>query len=211
MAPPPRRWLQFRLRSLLFLELIAAGLLALWNFAGEPYRRQRAAIAALTKAKARFQSEAVGPAWLGTLTRGELFVDVVRVDHRFTPVDSALANELGMLQGLRELTLVNANLQDSQLAPLRRLKTLKVLNLEGNPLTDASVAQLIELKALKELGLQNTAITDDALKHVAGMRALRTLHLDGTRVTDAGIKLLPRQIEILTLNQTAVTEGMLET
>lgn len=206
---PRRRWFQFRLRTLLAAVVVCSAALALWNIYVEPYRRQQRTIARILKIKGSLATEAVGPAWLGKLTGGGFFADIINVDLSGIPVDAGLAAELVGLRGLRELNLIGSRITDQAMPAIGRLDRLTSLSLGENSISDAGLAHLAGLTQLSTLGLNQTQITDRGLQHLAAMTRLRVLELDGTAVSDAGIRhLLPlRSLRALSLRGTQVTDA----
>lgn len=90
---------------------------------------------------------------------------------------------------LCRLSLLNCNVSDGGLAPLKNLSELKTLRIyqgEGG-LTDACVPSIAECTQIEELSMFGTDITDSSLCHFALMPCLRNLDLSYTNCTDDAI------------------------
>ena len=77
---PPRRWFQFRLRTLLLVTLACAPLFGWCANQRSKYRRQQVAIAELVGRQLKVTIEPVGPAWLRDLVGEKLLVRVDGVE-----------------------------------------------------------------------------------------------------------------------------------
>src|SRR5688572_2765846 len=145
--PKPRRWFQFRLRTLLLLVTLIAALLGwrmyVWRAEQEV---QRQAMAEL-KAQGAMTSVTFGSHAEAIVLQGRKADNVVLLDNpRLTDDD---------LQGLenarltRGLTIVGSRITDKGLVHLKNLRQLELLDLKKNPqITDAGLVHLEELQNL---------------------------------------------------------------
>jgi hypothetical protein len=98
---PKRRWLQFRLRTLLLMTAACAVVLSLWTAYVAPYRARQRAIAALTELGARVTTETGGPGWVRKLVGEGYFVHGVAVSLNGGRVTDAQMQPLKSLRGIR--------------------------------------------------------------------------------------------------------------
>ena len=140
-----RRWLRFRLRTLLgAVTVVSAGLALL-----VPSARQRRTVGWLREIRAEVvYSKASSPAWLQDVLGIDVTRDVVRVVHRDDP------------PGAR--TDRAASLGDDDMPRLATLEALTDLQLHGDKITDASLPHLARLKRLQTLYLYDTQVTGAA-------------------------------------------------
>ena len=162
------RFLQFRLRTLMFFMLACSFSLGLWTVYVQPFRSQKLALDELTGSGCVVRVQpADGPAWqrwLVTTILGEsAFADAVLVD----------------FQG--------ADADENTLSSLRYLPRLQHLLADHVPITDAVIASLGACTELRELSLRYNSIGDEALVVIARMPALEKLYLTGTQVSDQGL------------------------
>ena len=68
---------------------------------------------------------------------------------------------------VRGLLCSNSQVQDADLAELKKLRKINTIALAGRPITDKGLKHLAEVKTLVIIGLENTKVTD------AGIKALR--------------------------------------
>lgn len=87
-----------------------------------------------------------------------------------------------------DLSVEDAGLSDSDIAPIGRLTALTHLRLDDNELTDQSFQVLSSLTKLVELNLYNNRrISDAGVQMLAGMKSLRRVYLFQTGLTKDGI------------------------
>ncbi|MCE9545655.1 MAG: hypothetical protein K8T25_09070 [Planctomycetia bacterium] len=124
---PQRRWLQFRMRTLLIGTAIIAAVLGWWSYKA---RQQREAVAALRKVSARVDYDA-SLLWTGGLENPPQWpqwcLDTVGMDY--------LAHVTGV-------EVVLTKVANSDLARLQNLTTLEEIRIYDAYYTAAEVAQL---------------------------------------------------------------------
>jgi Leucine-rich repeat (LRR) protein len=190
---PWRRYLRFSVRGLIILVLvIGAGL----GWIVREAQVQRDAVAAINKAGGSVEYDWMGipagkpwaPSWLVDLIGVDFFghVTIVNLTRLWGPRETVLV-EVGRLNQLQALSLLDASGSDSGQVHLKGLTTLTVLILSGNRVTDEGLALLKGLTDLSSLGLNDTQVTDAGLVHLKGLTNLCFLELDHTQITDAGL------------------------
>jgi hypothetical protein len=212
-----RRWLQYRLRSLLVLMFLV-GIAMTWLVSIKTRAdRQAAIVATILKHGAvgyDYERDASdmpvhppkipGPAWLRKLLGDDFFVNVVAIDTG----NDAVLEDLRELPYLRVLHLNDSTaITDKSLDRLRQLDQLEQLVVARTSLTDSGLASLEGLHKLRALDLRETQTTDAGLEHLRGLMELRELCLYRTKITDVGLEHLKElsQLESLNLGETMVT------
>ena len=202
-----RRWLQFRLRTLLLFVVVIAFATNWLVGAKKRADRQKQAVDTiigsggwvnydyqLTDPNLPFNhprawnvnAEMPGPAWL----RSRLGDDWFRRPIWVTATTDMSANQVGDLPDILELTISHGPITDAGLARLGGLRNLRDLNVSGTWITDAGLDNIRDLKALHDLNLSDTKITDEGLRKLAGLTNLERLGLINTQATGAGLKWL---------------------
>jgi hypothetical protein len=214
---PKRTWLQFSLKSLMVLVVIAAMPCGLLKWKMVRKERERAAIAEIGRADGMVgydwqragKKEPNGAAWFRKLLGDGFFSTAVSVNFYKTEVtDDSLAN-LEPLVDLDDLHYKGSRLiSDVGLDHLKNLIRLKNLNLGGAKVTDAGLVHLRRLTNLQDLDLANTKVADAGLLPLKGLTQLRNLNLAGTHVTDAGLVHIKGNAKMRQLNiaNTGVTD-----
>ena len=175
---PRRRWLQYSLRSLSILFVLAAIGMAWLATVKKSAERQKLAVEAIVKGGGSVgydyqfrtfpsgtsyidNATPPGPAWLRRLLGDDFFTNVVEAGIVTRP-------------GLDQLT---------QLPKIQRLE------LEGLAVVDSTLDQLKDLNRLDGLCLKNTSITDKGMEKLAELTQIKSLELYGNvNVTDDGLK-----------------------
>jgi len=152
-----RRWLRFRLRSLLVLITLVATILGLHHTYVRPYHDQQQAADALTAKGAALTWESAEPAWLANILRWVV------------PEDK--------LRDCVKLDAEHVGLEDADMLHVRHLRRLKRLYLARNPVTNAGLEHLSGLEYLQRLSLWGTKITNEGLRHVGQLPELRVLDI----------------------------------
>src|SRR5207244_1338435 len=152
-----RRWCQYRLRTLLGLVTLAAGLLVAWRVCTEPYERQWQAMKRIEQLGGHYRTEKA-PSRLDCVTETSF-------------------------QNITWVNFYDCELSDEALRCLRPITTLQGLILWGTKLNDAGLVHLSGLNQLTWLGLGDTQVTDVGLLHVAVLQNLENLKLSRTRVS----------------------------
>ncbi|MFO0916046.1 MAG: hypothetical protein U0795_24020 [Pirellulales bacterium] len=94
---------------------------------------------------------------------------------------------LAGLNGLIELRLDRAPIDDSGAAIVSRMSALQRVNLAAGQFSDAGLASLAELPRLELLRFHSPRITDAGMKPLSGAKSLRFLHLIDVPISDAGL------------------------
>jgi hypothetical protein len=222
-----RRFLQFRLKTLLVFMLVT-GAACGW-FAAKLQRkwRERAAVADIEKVGGRIVYDwqldasindftAPGPAWLRRRLGDDCFSNVVSVtiDGWGTPAGDEVTGEwLRRLEPFTELTqatFIGTHVTDDGLRYVAKCRKIVQLSLTDETVTDAGLAYLRDLPAIKELDLSSASgVTDAGLIDIARLKGLEQLVLDGTSVTGNGIvhlQALPK-LKLLYLRNTPMTDA----
>ena len=158
--PHPHRWLQFRLRSLLAVMLLAATgagitahFLARWDFE----RRQGEALALL--------SGRVGSPI--TLDMTELKIPGA--------IEDVELRHVAFLPRLRRLSIEGSTLSDKGLRYLTLLPELRELEIQDSTLSESGLAQIGELNHLERLNLLGTSVSREGLRSICRMEQLKSL------------------------------------
>jgi hypothetical protein len=90
-----------------------------------------------------------------------------------------------------EVSLENAAIDDTALAPLHSFPKLRVLSLANTRVTDQGLRDVATLSSLERLDLSGAqGVTDVGLGHLSALPKLQSLRLVGTPVTDDGVQKL---------------------
>jgi len=221
-----RRWLQYRLRTLLALVLLASIGMSWFMVRRQVVEKQIEAVNAIREAggkvfyfQGRFNAdgdEFVGealpkPAWLQALM-GKARVFQVRLNDTATRITDAELQHVKELTSLNHLFLENTFVTDAGLKHIEGMTELEVLLLDNTPITDAGLKHIHDLPRLRFLSLDNTKITGVGLRHMKGLLNLQDLSLDGTKVTDAALPYLEAMPNLrdVSLEGTHVTDAGLQ-
>lgn len=209
-TPPPvppkrkRRGLQYSVRSLLVLMLLAAGMLGWLRHHFNRIAEEQAAVAAIQElggSVSRSQTgeeldqsgkvvqRPAGPQWLRNLFGDGLFDNIDSIAYR-GPHCLEVLGHLDNVRGLRRLSLTGTSVSDESLAHLTRFTNLRGLGLDSASITDAGLGQLEALGNLEELRLRNTAISDQCVESLLKLRRLESLDVSGTHLTEEGMRRL---------------------
>ncbi len=101
--------------------------------------------------------------------------------------DADWANLAKLRLQVRDLSLRNGQVNDTELSFLAEFDNLVRLRLDQNPITDAGLPALGNLKNLKVLNLAGAKVTDAGLQTLARMPSLKRVFIWGNAVTPAGI------------------------
>jgi hypothetical protein len=225
---PIRRWVRFRLRTLLILTAAVAVLLSVLTVQTKTQRLARE----IHSLHGEFYIEHRGPdwarKWFGRELEGDFFFERIGPFDRLSYVELGLCGgatsppptkvrdewlkNLAGLHMLKELGLSGTRVTDEGVGHLTDLPNLRVLRIAYTPITDVSVAQISTFSQLEELHLEHTRTTDAGVAYLSMLRKLKTLRLEGTPITDRAAIYLRRMksLEYLDLRQTAVSEGCVE-
>ena len=152
------------------------------------------------------------------VTRGHLDVlvnkcpNIERISLSSAVITPDLFQSLPKLKLLRDLSIIQIELDDAALEPLRGLP-LTELGIANNSVTDAGMEVVGTIQSLTYLNVAELDITDAGLRHLEGLSNLTGLRLGYTKVSDAGLKSIGQLTELtsINLNHTQITDaGFLE-
>jgi hypothetical protein len=89
-----------------------------------------------------------------------------------TPIDDAMAAEIGKMEGLQHLNIRQSRLTEAGVVSLGRLRNLTNLTLPAPPATPAALAALKKLKALKDMTVGKTMPAEDLAKLRAALKTV---------------------------------------
>lgn len=234
----PRRWFQFRLRTLLVLMLLVCIGMGWLGVKMQKVRKQRAAIEAIERlggsvhwSSTDVPEESAGQVWLRKLLGDDFFAypeDVeinndaameyptelthVTILQVFgSDITDAGLNHLQCLPQLEELWFADTRVTGNGLRHLKGLAQLNTLVFSGTPVTDAGLEHIKGLTQLESLDLKDTQVTDAGLANLRQLTDIEILCLKGTRITDAGFVHLRglKRLTHLFLDGTQVTDAAL--
>ena len=119
---------------------------------------------------------------------------------------------LPKLKLLRELSILQIELDDAALAPLRGLP-LTELGIANNSVTDTGMEVVGTMQSLTYLNVAELDLTDAGMRHLEGLSNLTGLRMGYTKVSDAGLKSIGQLTNLtsINLNHTQITDaGFLE-
>ncbi len=216
------KWLWARHRpiadAMVVAELVIVGLYACWEAVTGP---QREAVAAIRRGGGSVSydweqtkstpgkpgAEPPWPRWLVKALGQDRFGHVVAVHLPGRRADNALMAHIGRLTRLEELTLLEFQGSEDDLANLAGLIRLKVLMIFGGGVTNKGLLHLSELRQMESLWLPGSQIT--TLEPIRGMTQLKVLFLRGNSIDDEGLKPLEgfSNLEWLSLDDSRVTDA----
>jgi hypothetical protein len=117
-------------------------------------------------------------------------------------LDAESLRPLGLMTALRDLQLVNSQLDDATLLQLPKLPALPKLDLNDNRLQlgEAAVEHLAGFPALTVLNLVNVPAPEENLLRLSRLRQLEHLDLSGTQATDRVLDELPKLVNLKSVN-----------
>jgi len=182
-----RRWLQFRLATL----LVAMTAIACWlGYYFSPAKRAERAARALQKSGVRVlydYQRAPGKRGPGTPSWKSVKPSfAAKAKPPGPPLVRQIVGE-GFFQNAESISLGHQPLTAEQLAPLRQLPDVRQLFLTDCEIGDEHLAHLAPLQKLTELGLHNNKLTDAGLAHLAGLTQLKTASLTKNQIGGAGL------------------------
>lgn len=163
------RRLQFRLRTLLALLLLAAVVGAI---AARPVRRgfresatlrqlsHRGVLMRVQYAGQRGSGQWDAPSWSDFARSWLNPVASVRLYGHISAADVAT---LAAFEALRQLELSNCQIDPAAFAELRRLPALEELDLSYSAVTDEQLGQLASCKRLRAVHLSNSGVSDEGV------------------------------------------------
>ena len=114
---------------------------------------------------------------------------------------------LGGAQSVREISLINAGLNDMEIRPLGGLDGLEKLRLPHNALEGLGFRQFSDRSALRHLDLTYCPVSDQGLRFIARLPNLQSLDLSATAITSRGLIHLELHPELTTLNLYGTSVG----
>ncbi len=194
------RWrFQFGIRTLLVLTVAVALPFSWLAVEMKKVREQRKAISAIEKlggtayfmyevydAKSGWLARPSTPEWLRRLLGNEFFDNVYGVTIASNVFADAAMQEIGVLNGLQQLSFWSSNLTDVGMERVTKLVELKDLNLDNTQITDRGLKHLEDLVQLEKLSLCDTKVTDSGLVHLKSLIHLHYLDVIATGVTSGG-------------------------
>lgn len=218
-ASNTRRWLQFRLRTLLIGLTIVAAILGV---VVERVSKQRRAVAAVMQAGGtvmydwhesapRTMSTAgrpAGPAWLRRWIGDDYFQRPVLISLFGGARDDSWVQAIADLPSIKYLFLGYRGASDDLFARLPSLPNLEELHIEGGPITDEGMKHIGKFPRLRWLIASGTKITDEGLRDLATLQ-LEELSLRETSISDVGVPVLAtmKHLHKLDLRGSTVTEA----
>ena len=176
-AKPRRRWLRFRLRTLLILVTVSGAVLGWVGWELEQVRKEKEVIAWVIEigGEIGYRQE------LSFFSKDRWFG--VRVTE--ANIHGRRTSNLSMLAKLKNLETINlCGTKASDLSPLSELKNLRKLDISYTKVIDLS--PLAELENLETLHLTNAEVND--LSPLAEVKNLKALHLRKTQVSDEQVQ-----------------------
>ena len=208
-VPRPRRWLQFRLRSLLLLMLVFPLLGTWWTFLRYGYLREHQIVQGDFRG---LGTAPQGPEWIRRLCGEKYFRRAVKADLCGQHSDRLTPQTLVEFRYLRYVSATGDFFTDKELALLKDLPDLEVLFLDHCQITNAGLTHISELRQLKRLKLGGTQIREPNLQQLRHLKNLVMLELQGTQATDEQIRHLTQldQLSSLDLSDTQITDAGLQ-
>jgi hypothetical protein len=206
--PTPRRWLQYRLRTLLVAVLLV-------SLAGSWFHREREAVRAREAIAFKFHLKAGAPqpAWhlrlfgpdaLGTARVLEF--ECESEAFRFTDADAAAIRGLPSLEEV--LLNGSTDVSDRGFEDLVTLPSLKRLLIAGIPMSDDRLLQLTSnARKLRELAVNGRNLTSRGHAGFANLKDLQSLFMYEAKVNDADLQYFAKLTDMreLTLPRAPIT------
>jgi hypothetical protein len=199
----PRRWWRYSLRTLLVLFTLTA--IWLGALADRAIKQRRAVDVTLRLGgrvnyrhqrdgdRLRPDQQPWAPEWLRNTIGDDFFTSLDRIiigkaEGGLRQVSDEDLAAIGAVSSLRELSLWDCSITDSQLASLANLQQLELFQSNSPLVTNEGLKHLLPLKRLKFLALDNIAVKDDGLAALATMPGLEILAVNHGQFTDAGMQ-----------------------
>lgn len=190
-----RRWLKYRLRTLMLVILVVGLSLTAWR------RMQEHEQTVVVLAKAKHLEPALEePRWIDRVTHADLR-QVTRAS--FHGVETIGDKELAQLRrcaGLKRLSLYRTSVTDEGMATLQAFTGLRALSLEHTAVTDAGLEHLAGLGRLEELQLSHSKVQGPGLQHLRELRQLRKLAINFVPIVDEDLRWLRHATEMRELS-----------
>ncbi len=172
-----RRWLQYRLRTLLIAVLLLALPLSWIAMRMEKARRQREAVETI--------AELHGMVWYD-------YHEILGDFAEHPPIPSLLLKLLGddFFSDVVGVAFFGDSLGDDDLKVLGTLPHIDFVILAGIPITDNGLRHLDGLPNLRCLVLEGSTISDAGLSQLEKLTTLTSLDLTGTKISDEGVRKL---------------------
>jgi Leucine-rich repeat (LRR) protein len=209
--PQHRRFLQFRLRTLLVVVAVVALILGAHVHRMQTAQRQHHIVTELNSLGAITQYEYVQdenwnssekwyPDWLERWVGQDYLYGIdafVIVSHE-NPDE--VIERAADLPDLRLVKLPACTISDDSLRPLEKLHRLEWLELFATPVTDDCMESIVKLKTLKTLDLRGTKVTDQSITAISSLPHLTRLNIGNTAITPAGIDQLREALPDCTID-----------
>ncbi len=199
-----RRWLQFRLRSLLLLTCVCSIVLAVGLPFIESYQHEWQIYRALSRLPrpASVAMAPKAPRWLRPFG-AERYMQRIGAVELVDCDDDSLALIAG-LPALESLEVRSRRLTDQGLRHIEGCHALVRLVLDGPQITDRGLRSLASVRTLLVLKLTLPLVTDAGLKNLSHLSELRDLEIVAPNVGDDGI----RHIAGLALRHLTITASV---
>ena len=138
------------------------------------------------------------------------FPSLKRLDCDYSELNDDSLHEIGRLQNLELLGLVETNVTDRGLAAISMLKKLENIHLAGTDVTGIGIGAL---HGLASVDLSNTDLVDDAFTEIAKLPNLTNLSFSGcVFLTDKGISALAHHgsLESIVASSCGITDASTE-
>jgi internalin A len=106
------------------------------------------------------------------------------------PVTNQMLLKIDRLTSLRELSLIESQVDNEAIPQLIRLQRLQKLNLERSRIDDEALRILANARALNLLVLDETKITADGLRHLEKLEHLTEVRLNRCKLDDTSLHIL---------------------
>ena len=211
---PRRRWLQFRLRTLLIAVTISTLPLGYVAWEREQCRGGKEALemvkrhADSTDGSWSESSPFGRPAWLKPVIGDDDFRAVDEVSLSGDTISDSDLRLLAALPNLHEIGIIDANVTDDGVAYLRNLQFVEGFRVWGNrQVTAKEWGFLGGWRHLRSLSFHDNH-SDRAVPDFPALASLKDLHVTDIPITAATLETISRQttVEYLALNNTGVTD-----
>jgi hypothetical protein len=190
-APSRRRWLRFRLRTLLLIQLLAAIPCAWVAFEFQSLRNERNAAAEIEAFGGTLTYQLkIGPDWLRHAFGRRLpgyFETPTSIGFDGKTVTPETLKPLARIRRIESLSFINCFFRDDALAAFERTPHVKFLLLRGANVGNDELQHIRGLAQLEVVDLGYTHVTDAGLSCFEGKQFLNTLHLRHTKILGPGL------------------------
>lgn len=123
------------------------------------------------------------------------------------------ARILPMWNRVTELSVDEANFDDSELRRVAQFWELEYFSARGTQISDRGIAKLCACRRLVYLDVSDTGVTDVGARAIGGLHQLEVLKMDSTKVSDEGVWSLHelRELQVLHLAENGITDRAIPT